>query len=362
MGNSIKQVLQRLQEYIEDHPERCYFGNPAGLSDIRAVEKELKIKLPASYISFLCFADGGMIIAENLTKLLSRPDGLETAQWNANCLLGLSSLKEAFLEMKRWNFGYPGENIGSYPFIPFCRTATGEKLVFINRAGENESPVLDAFHEDTPEEYGIVSDDFSQFLSSYIEKEGDPEVIGHTSNIPPALLEIDSFRTEDESDDDIMVRTSRQIDINPYDHWAMIERGMVYVKQENYSLALEDFNRAIELLGNNAFYYAQRASLWKKVGKYRAALIDYDISLKMKPDDVYYLSLRAEVLYEMGKYNESLEDLNHALKLDNRDLLAYLIREQVYRSMGNNDLADADASVIAILNEENNDDGQAPNL
>ena len=362
MGNSIEQVLQRLREYIEDHPGRCHFGKPAGLSNIRAVEKELKIKLPESYISFLCFADGGMIVAENLTGLLSRPDGLETAQWNANYLFGLSSLKEAFLEMKRWNFGYHGENIGSYPFIPFCRTAVGERLVFINRADEHESPVLDAFHEDTPEEYGIVSDNFSQFLLSYIEKEGDPEVIGHASDKPLALPENYSFQTEDESDADILSRTNRQLDINPYDHWAMVERGMVFVKQANYRMALEDFDRAIELLGNNAFYYAQRASLWKKVGKYRAALIDYDISLKMKPDDVYYLSLRAEVLYKMGKYSESLEDLNHAIKLDDHDLLSYLIREQVHRSMGNNDLADADAAVIDVLNEENNYDGQAPNL
>ena len=355
MNANIDAALKKLAAFILNNTERCVFNPPAKHAEITLLEKKLKLQLPASYKSFLSFANGGMIISKDLVKLLVREDGLETVKWNSNYLFGLPEIEESYREMKNWNFGYPTESILPFPFIPFCRTSVGEKLVFINNKKNNEdSAVLDAFHEDQPEEWGLVAGSFSLFLDDYIANAGAPDVIGREpyGHVKKTEDADESRPPEKEKTEEIISRTSDALSYMPTDHWALIERGMAYVELGKFSVALNDFNAAISLVGSNPFYYSQRGSLFSRIGKTRAALIDFDIAVKLRPDDAYYLDLRAETLYKSHKIDEALKDLGNAISIDEKDLLAYLIREDIYRFLGKDDLADADARMIEKLQEE----------
>jgi len=355
MKIDIHTIISRLDRLIGDGPARCHFNNPASSEDIAAFEKRHGIRLPESYKAFLEFTNGGMIVSEELHMIIKQDDGLETAKWNANYLYSLEEMEKEYEEMESWNFGIPVENISIYPFIPFCHTATGERLVFVTLSKDKkESQVLDAYHEETPETWGVVADDFIEFLDDYIDTYGNPDVLGDLER-GSALDIIDPMIHEEEkkeSPEEVIARTTAELKVSPDDSWKFILRGLTYKDLDKPEEALADFNRGIELISDDAFYYFSRGDLYLSVNKNRAALIDFDIAVKLAPDDTLYLGSRAAVLLTMGKLSAALDDVNKAINIDEKDILAYMVRENIYITQGETDKAEADARKIKELQEE----------
>ena len=351
----IHAVISRLDRLIGDGPPRCHFNNPASSEDIAAFEKRHGIRLPESYKTFLEFTNGGMIVDEELHMIIKKDKDLETAKWNANYLYGLDEMEKEYEDMESWNFGIPAQNIATYPFIPFCHTATGERLVFVTLSkDQKESKVLDAYHEESPATWGVVADDFTEFLNAYTSASGYPDVLGDLER-GNALDIIDPLMEEEkkkESPEEVIARTTAKLKVSPNDSWKFILRGMAYKDLGKAKEALADFNRGIELISDDAFYYFSRGDLYLSVNKNRAALIDFDIAVKLAPDDTLYLGSRAAVLLTMGKLSAALDDVNKAINIDEKDILAYMVRENIYITQGETDKAEADARKIEELQEE----------
>jgi len=356
-SSDIDIVLARLDRLIGDGPALCHFNGPLEEGAAEAFEEKYGIKLSRSYKAFLYFTNGGMIVDEGLHEIIKNdPEGLETAKWNANYLYSLEELEDAYLEMKNWNFGIPSENIATYPFIPFCHTSSGEHLIMVKLGkDENESPVLDAFHEETPETWGVVAESFADFLDDYINTYGRPEVLGDLARGSALDYIVPLEREEKESNEAIIDRCNREILDNPEDHWAYEERGMARKELGMLNEALDDFNRAISLKPEDAYYYFTRGDLYQKAGKNRAALIDYDIAVKFSPDDTLYLNSRAEILFQMGKYEKALEDVNQAIAIDDRDILAYMIRASIWHATGEEEKAMEDSRRVDELQHDDPD-------
>lgn len=354
----IQDILSRLDIIIGDGPAPTYFNNPAKSLDIRAFEERQGVRLPESYKAFLSYTNGGMIMSNKLKGMLETENGLEDAKWNANYLYSLEEMEKEYEEMSSWNFGIPSQNMATYPFIPFCHTATGERLVFVNSSkGEKESPVLDAYHEETPETWGVVAENFIEFLFDYVQTFGDPKVLGDLENgnaldlIEPMMEEEIADREDDgpETLEKAIARASRNLKKNPDDHWQMMLRGMAYKDLKEYKKALDDYNRGIELDPEDAYYHFNRGDLYLSLSKYRAALIDFDIAVKFEPEDVLYLDCRATALIELGKYDAALKDVSKSISIDKNDTLAYMVRERIYRIIGETEKAEADARKINEL-------------
>ncbi len=352
MAADIHKVLEWLDILIGDGPAPSRFNNPASKAEIESFEKRLGIRLPYSYKLFLEYTNGGMIMSDALNSLLKTENALEDVKWNANYLYSLEEVEKEYKEMESWNFGIPTENIATYPFIPFCHTATGEKLVFVTLSDdERESPILDAYHEETPETWGVVADNFTEFLTDYIQTHGQPNVLGELERgnaldlIEPMMEEKD----KEESLETTIARITRKLEETPDDHWQIVLRGSAYKDFNEPEKALEDFNRAISLKDDKAYYYFLRGDLFRSIEKSRPALIDFDIAVKLEADDLLYLDSRASVLFEMGKVKASLKDVNKAIELDENGILAYMIRKSIYVYMGEDEKADADARKIEEL-------------
>ena len=145
----------------------------------KSFEKRNGIRLPNSYKLFLEYANGGMIVRDALEEIIKRDKDFETAKWNANCLLSLNEMEEAYNKMIDRSYDVTARFGEIYPFIPFFKTSINEYLVFINLSKKDaESPVFDAFHEEQPDTWGQVAKNFTEFLNNYLDDNGDPKVIG----------------------------------------------------------------------------------------------------------------------------------------------------------------------------------------
>jgi len=345
----IHKTLTRL-DLIIGREAHCHFNNPVAPEKIEAFEKKNGIRLPHSYKLFLEYTNGGMIVSDELEEIIKRDNDLETAKWNANCLLSLEEMEEKYTDMESWNFGGPELAEGTYPFIPFCSTETNEYLVFVSlNKEEAESPVIDAFHEESLNTWGVVAGNFNEFLINYLDTLGHPKVLGDVAK--GTATDYINPKTDNESPQEIITRTTKRLKVKPDDDWALMERGMAYAAEGDIKAALEDYNQSIDFETNDPFYYFKRGELYSNAGKKRAALIDFDTAVKLKPDDALYLSLRAEALYNMKKYREALKDVNLVIKRDDTDLLAYMIREDIYRALGETEEAELDAQKIKELEE-----------
>jgi len=354
MANDIQKVLGGLDRLIGDGPAHAYFNDPASKDEIASFEDRHQFHLPDSYKAFLLFANGGMIISDSLNSQLDYASNPEDVKWNANYLYSLAEMEKEYLDKESWNFGLQGKDISPYPFIPFCHTDTGEYLVFISLTGdETESGIFDAYHEETIDTWGLVADNFTEFLSDYIQSYGNPNVLGDLEkgsalDIIEHLIEEEE---EEKSPEEIISETSNNLNRNPDDDWQLMLRGMAYKDLEEYDKALEDYNLGISLRPDDAYYYFCRGDLFLALNKMRLALIDFDTAVKYDPEDTLYLNHRALVLMDKGKLGIALADLNKAIQIEEDCILSYMLRERLYMTMGEDDMAAKDAARIEELRE-----------
>ena len=353
MQHDIEKVLHRLDLYISKEPSPCHFNDPAGEEEIAAFEERNNIRLPHSYKRFLSYSNGGMIVDHKLHELMKRSEDKNDLRWNANYIYGLDDLEEAYNQMSSYNFGLPYQRFTAYPFIPFHHSESGEHLVFITLKGdESESAVLDAYHEETPETWGVVASDFAAFLDAYIDGHGHPNLLGELNEgnayelVEPLL---NPPMKQKETAEEVIKKASKILKVHPDRHWQLMLRGIAYRDIGQYKKAHSDMNKAIEMNPGDAFYHFSRGELYREAGKKRPALIDLDIAVKLEANDPLYLSSRASALVSMNKEDAALDDVNKAISINGEFVLAYMIRENIYREMGETLKADADAKRIADL-------------
>ena len=168
--DKIETVLQRLKTKISQMPDNCHFSPAASEEEIKNLETVLSINLPHSYRTFLKNFNGGFICSESIAKFIKKRNDFETAAWNSLFIFGTTEIQEEYSKLRDMNWKLFSDLKEVYPFIPFCRTEIQEKLVFVLPLNENsESPVFDAFHEDPYSDWGILYNNFEEFLESYID-------------------------------------------------------------------------------------------------------------------------------------------------------------------------------------------------
>lgn len=177
----IQQSLKLLENKIIESPNNYYFNNPATEEEIGECEAQLNIHLPNSYKTFLKSFNGGFICGNYQAKMIKEDGNFEDAQWNSNHIFGLGELCEAYGDKSLLNWKADKNEYDQYPFIPFCRTEIGELLIFLNPLKQNESPVFDACHEEFPNSWGILYNNFDKFLNAYILNEGKINTTSYNS-------------------------------------------------------------------------------------------------------------------------------------------------------------------------------------
>ncbi len=145
---------------------------------------------------------------------------------------------------------------------------------------------------------------------------------------------------------------NKAIELNPTAH-AYRNRAGFYRTQKNFSAAIEDCTRAIELDTQDnslAFSYHDRGNCYKELKMYDKAVADYTRTIELNQEDSVALGYfgRAEVYQATKNFSLAIEDYTKLIELPatttSKILLpvTYYLRAQCYKALGDNAKAQAD--------------------
>ena len=149
--------------------------------------------------------------------------------------------------------------------------------------------------------------------------------------------------------DEGLAAITRAINLAPRAAWYS-NRGVLYQDQQKYKLALDDYNKAIELNPNHANAYVNRGVLYKDLQKYDLALSDYSKAIDINPNDANAYYNRGNLYYNQQKYELALSDYNKAIELNPNHANAYVNRGVLYKDLQKYDLALSDYSKAIDIN------------
>ncbi len=92
-------------------------------------------------------------------------------------------------------------------------------------------------------------------------------------------------------------------------------RGVAYMNKGDFTNAIRDFTKAIELQPDNAFAFNNRAFVYKNKGNFDDAIKDYSEVIRLKPDFSVAYYGRGFSYQAKGEKEKALADYKKALSL-----------------------------------------------
>ena len=130
---------------------------------------------------------------------------------------------------------------------------------------------------------------------------------------------------------------------------AYYARGLAYDRKGEYDQAIQDLTKAIELKEDTDTYLA-RGGAYRSKGEYDQAIQDLTKAIELKEDAESY-ALRSFAYDRKGEYDQAIQDLTKAIELK-EDTDTYLARGGAYRSKGEYDQAIQDLTKAIELKED----------
>lgn len=94
------------------------------------------------------------------------------------------------------------------------------------------------------------------------------------------------------------------------------EKGNEYFKQQNYTKAVEEFTKCIDLKNDDHVLYSNRSGAYAQLHKYNEALQDAQKCIDIKPDWPKGYSRKGLALFHLGRHEEAEETYQKGLKFD----------------------------------------------
>jgi tetratricopeptide (TPR) repeat protein len=155
------------------------------------------------------------------------------------------------------------------------------------------------------------------------------------------------------ADEQIKERTELLSD-EPDNKKALMERGILYMKQDEYEAALVDFEHLIRLDAKTEGYRYSRAWTLAKMSDLKAAFADLDAlcAADTKVSGVWFT--RGELRHELGEDQAALEDLDKAVKVAPKKYPhGFVVRARVHEALKDHQGALADLKTTLELDPTN---------
>jgi len=108
-------------------------------------------------------------------------------------------------------------------------------------------------------------------------------------------------------------------------------RGIIYIDQEKYQKAIDDFTKTIELDPNTPSRYIDRANCYRDMNENEKALEDYDMAIQVDPKDAENWYWRGSFLFDfMSDYKGAIRDLEKSISLNPSDIDNYIWLGELY--------------------------------
>jgi tetratricopeptide (TPR) repeat protein len=103
-----------------------------------------------------------------------------------------------------------------------------------------------------------------------------------------------------------------QIRAEPYKN----NDGKQYFMSGETGLAIQNYNKAIELNPDEAVYYKNRGDVYKDLGELEQAIRDYNSSVNLDPGNSVTYHNRAVAYVELDQPKQAIRDFDKAIELD----------------------------------------------
>jgi tetratricopeptide (TPR) repeat protein len=127
-------------------------------------------------------------------------------------------------------------------------------------------------------------------------------------------------------------------------------RAQLHRDLGEYTEAISDISRAIQLNPNSQIYFEFRGTVKAILKDYAAGVKDLDSALSVGPPSYELLVKRASALAVVDRYSDSLKDCDTAIAMSPSSAEAYAVRGLSYYFMHNHQRALADCQKALSLN------------
>jgi tetratricopeptide (TPR) repeat protein len=115
---------------------------------------------------------------------------------------------------------------------------------------------------------------------------------------------------------DAVAHYSQQLEKEPNDARAYAYRGWALKQAKSYDAALKDYDRAVELAGNQCAWRNNRALIWVEKKNFDKAIADYDESVRIFPQYALAYRNRAGCWLKKKEYAKAKADLEKAIDIN----------------------------------------------
>jgi tetratricopeptide (TPR) repeat protein len=119
-------------------------------------------------------------------------------------------------------------------------------------------------------------------------------------------------------------------------------RGLTYDEMGQFDLAIQDFDRAIELAPSDHRAYSNRGMLYGKIGRIDKAIPDFEQAMALDPFHPEAFNNLGIAYAKAGLVDKALEHFNKAILVDQTQGAAYYNRGLLYLRSGDTERAGAD--------------------
>jgi tetratricopeptide (TPR) repeat protein len=150
-------------------------------------------------------------------------------------------------------------------------------------------------------------------------------------------------------------KLSAKLQQNPNDANAFYNRGLLYAKNGDISLAVKDFDQAIRLNPNDPEAFNNRCWVRAVSGELELALRDCNEALRLRPNFADALDSRGLVYLKLNLNSKAIADFDSALRLKPNQASSLYGRGvgklRVGKAEGNDDIAAAKAIKPGVAEE-----------
>ncbi|MFP4007246.1 MAG: tetratricopeptide repeat protein [Spirulinaceae cyanobacterium] len=119
---------------------------------------------------------------------------------------------------------------------------------------------------------------------------------------------------------------NRALQLHPNNTTALYQRGLTHDRLGNTTAALEDFTQAIQQGSTSIEAYYQRGNLRLQLGDYQGAIADYTQALELNPNYTQAYVNRGNAQASLGNERQATQDYTKAIEQDGNFAAAYLNR------------------------------------
>ncbi len=128
---------------------------------------------------------------------------------------------------------------------------------------------------------------------------------------------------------------------------AYTNRGAIRKENHQYTKALADFNKAIQLGKNDFKAYANRGAVYSDLGQYEKAVIDYKKAASLNTGNPDILASYGFAQLQTGDFNGAIKTLNESLAIQGLNPEAYTNRGTAKFNLGDFEGAIADYEIAS---------------